>query len=309
MVETETPCSQQSPQTPTPETSKNEKIAILLVLGATIIWGSQYILMKQGVTQVPPMLFQALRHLFAFFCFLPFLNRFKKIDKITFEGSIISAIVIYFLYIFLVYGLELTTSNKGAFLLCLYVIFTPPICFLLLKIRPKIHHLQAVIVGVLGMSIMVFGNSNSNNLELAPNLGDVLVIIAAFFNAVQIVLVEKYVHKVDLITFIMTQLLFLCIFFFVSAFLLGEFNDLTPIPLSAWWILVYLGVIASTITLIIQTWAQKYLESTRAALLYSLEPVFATGFGVILGGETITLAFILGAGLIMTGILWSSKKK
>lgn len=289
--------------------AQKEKIAILLVLGATIIWGSQYILMKQGGSQVSPFLFQAIRHLVAFIGFLPVWGRFRKMNKITFEGSLVSAIVFFFLLAFLTFGLGLTTSSKGAFLACLYVVFTPLMSFLILKVRPKTHHLAAVIVAMVGMGIMVFGNVDSADVELAPNLGDVLIIIAGILNAIQIVLIEKYVKHVDLWLFVMAQMVFLCIFFFIASFFTGELNNLSAIPTTAWGIMIYMGLFATTLTLIIQTWAQQFIESTRAALLYSLEPVFGMIFGVVLGGEIITIAFIIGAGLIMTGILWSSLKK
>lgn len=289
--------------------SSKEKIAIIFVLGATIIWGSQYILMKVGIADVPPFLFQGIRHLIAFIGFIPVWGRLRKINRITFIGALISAIVFFFLLTFLTFGISQTTSNKGAFLATLYVVFTPFVGYILLKSKIKKHQILAVVIAVVGMGIMIFGNAGSNNLELSPNIGDLLVLIAAIFNAFQIVLIEKYVKQVDVMLFVMLQMFLITIFMFGASVVAQETVAVTTIPFSTWGILFYMGLLATTLTLIIQTWAQQYLESTRAALLYSLEPVFAIFFGVTIGGEPLTIAFIAGASLIMCGILLSSIKK
>jgi drug/metabolite transporter (DMT)-like permease len=294
--------------TPSPPSSK-EKTAIFFVLLATIIWGSQYILIKQAVSEMPPFLFQAIRHVFALLGFLPIWNRFRNIDRITLVGALISSIVFFFLLAFLTFGLGQTTSNKGAFLASLYVVFTPFVGFFILKSKLKVHQIAAVIVAMFGMGIMIFGNGKSEDVELAPNFGDALIIIAAIFNAFQIVLIEKYVKQVDIMLFVMLQMVFISIFMFTASGITREPWDFPAISQTTYAILIYIGLFATTLTLIIQTWAQQYIESTRAALLYSLEPVFAIFFGVMLGGEAITIAFIVGAGLIMAGILWSSMKK
>jgi drug/metabolite transporter (DMT)-like permease len=294
----------------TNSTSKSkEKLAIFLVLIATIIWGSQYIIIKEGISQIPPLLFQAIRHGIAFLGFIPVWGRLKNLNKITFVGALISAIVFFFLLTFLTYGLGFTTSNKGAFLASLYVVFTPFVGYLLLKTPLKKFQLAAVFVAMIGMGIMIFGNANSSDLELAPNIGDFLVLIAAIFNAFQIVLIEKYVKQVDIFLFVMAQMLMISVFMFGASTIIGEQFMPSSFTPSILWILFYIGIMATTVTLIIQTWAQKYIDATRAAILYALEPVFAILFGVMLGGEVITLAFLIGSSLMLIGILWSSIKK
>ncbi len=296
------------PEAPNSDLQMKKTIAIILVILATIIWGSQYLLIKESVEQIPPLLFQGIRHVIAFLAFAPVWGRLKRLNKTTVEGGSISAIVFFFLLAFLTYGLQYTTSNKGAFLTCLYVVFVPFIAYFLIKSPIKKHQIGAVAVAMIGMSIMIFGNANSADLELAPNIGDILVILGAFFNAIQIVLIEKYVKKVDIFAFIMIQMILISIFMFLASWIAGErliIEDFTSIII---WGLVYLGVCSTTLTLMIQTWAQKFIDSTRAAIMYSLEPVFAVLFGIFFGQEYLTLAFAIGALLIFIGIVWSSAK-
>ena len=141
---------------------------------------------------------------------------------ITLEGGVISAIVFFFLLAFLTFGLKYTTPNKEAFLTCLYVVFVPFIAYFLIKSPIKKHQIGAVGVATIGMTIMIFGNADSTDLELAPNMGDLLVILGAFFNAIQIVLIEKYVKKVDLFAFIMIQMILISVFMFFASWIAGE---------------------------------------------------------------------------------------
>jgi drug/metabolite transporter (DMT)-like permease len=287
---------------------RKNTIALILILIATIIWGSQYILVKWAVDSIPPLLFQAIRHFIAFLAFLPVWGLFRKMDKITFVGALLSAIVMSILVGFITYGIQYTTSNKSAFLATMYVVFTPFVSYAMLKAKIKHNQILAVTVAVIGMAFLIFGDSGSTDLEIAPNIGDLLVLIGAFFNAIQIVLIEKYVKHVNVFLFVMTQMILISIILSLVAFIAGERVDLGAVSGQTWGIILYLAILGTTITLCIQTWAQNFIDSTRAALLYSLEPVFAIFFGVLLGGEKLTVAFGIGAFLIMVGILWSSKK-
>jgi drug/metabolite transporter (DMT)-like permease len=297
----------------TPQAARKKTIiAVVLVLFATVVWGSQYILIKQGAAAVPPFFFQGMRHVVAFLGFTPWLGRLRKMNRITFVASLVSAFTLFILIAFLTIGLGLTTSNKGAFMATMYVVFTPFVGLVMLKSKIKATHLIGIAIAVAGMAIMLFGNGTGSNAELAFNIGDVLVLIGAFFNAIQIVLLEKYTNKVDTMLFVLTQMAMLAAFNFGTSFVVQESLAWMSMPgpnmVATWLNWLYLGIVASTVTLVIQTWAQKTIDSTRAALLYSLEPVFAIFFGVTFGNEPLYAAFIIGGMLIMAGIITSSVK-
>jgi drug/metabolite transporter (DMT)-like permease len=71
---------------------------------------------------------------------------------------------------------------------------------------------------------------------------------------------------------------------------------LTSLPASGldWLIVLYLVVVASALTMVLQTWAQARVEPSRAAVVMAMEPVWAAAFAVALGGETMTLRMIIG---------------
>jgi drug/metabolite transporter (DMT)-like permease len=279
------------------------RISVVLAIGATIIWGSQYILMKQGVETIPVFLYQGIRNLIAFIGFLPLFSRFRKTNWETIKASLILSVVFVFLLAFITYGLKYTTSSKGAFFASSYIIFTPFIGYILLKSKILKIQLLAVGIAIIGMAIMAFGNGNVSNSEMTFNIGDILTLIAAIFNAIQIVLFEKYVKSINIVLFCIYQMLFIGILMISISFIIGEHYDFATTSLVTWGSWIYLGIVAGTITLLIQAFVQQYIESTRAALLFSMEPVFAMFFSYYLGNETFTYAFIIGAALIMTGII------
>ena len=283
-----------------------EPLAIILAVIATIIWGSQYILTKQGVATIPPFLFQGIRFIIAFVGFAPLWPRLRKSNWETIKGSFICAIPSYVLMSFLTIGLKYTTSAKGAFLASLCTVVTPFFAYLILKSKIKRINIIAVLISVLGAAIMEFGNVSNINAELGFNIGDVLIIIAAIVNGIQIVLFEKYVKSIDIILFSMYQMLFIGLMMMGTSWIVGETYQFSIATATTWLIWIYLGVVGGSVAMIIQAYVQRIIDSTRAALLFSLEPVFGAIFSVVLGNEIITYAFLIGAALIMLAIILSN---
>lgn len=284
---------------------KTSTLAIIMVLGATVVWGSQYLLIKEALLVVPLFFFQGLRHLIAFLGFFPWWKKFKQMNKQVFLASLYNAIAFYFLIVFVSWGLKYTDSSEGAFMATMYVIFTPFVGFVMLKTRIMALKLLGVVLAVVGMGFMLLGNAGFGSMSF---IGDVLVLVGAFFNAIEIVLLEKYTKKIDLMLFVLTQMFLIAVMLLGTSFLFQEKVNWGSIGLDIWISWIYLGIVAGTITLLIQAFAQRMIDETRAALLYALEPVFATFFGVVFGATPLTIMFVSGAGLIMAGIILSSIK-
>ena len=66
--------------------------------------------------------------------------------------------------------------------------------------------------------------------------------------------------------------------------------------------MIYLAVIAGALTMVLQTWAQARIDATRAAVIMAMEPVWAAGFAVAFGSESITLRMVLGGAAILAAM-------
>jgi len=76
-----------------------------------------------------------------------------------------------------------------------------------------------------------------------------------------------------------------------------------PTRLDDWLSILYMAVFAGAAAMIGQTWAQAHLPPTRAAIIMSMEPVFAALFAVLLGGESMTIRMVFGGLLVLTAML------
>ncbi len=117
---------------------------------------------------------------------------------------------------------------------------------------------------------------------------------------------EKYVKSIDIILFSMYQMLFIGLMMMGTSWIVGETYQFSIATATTWLIWIYLGVVGGSVAMIIQAYVQRIIDSTRAALLFSLEPVFGAIFSVVLGNEIITYAFLIGAALIMLAIILSN---
>src|SRR6478609_4955029 len=75
-----------------------------------------------------------------------------------------------------------------------------------------------------------------------------------------------------------------------------------PSGTGAWGTVLYMALVAGAVAMWAQTWAQSHLPATRAAIVMTLEPVFAAGFAVALGGERPTLLMLLGGALVLAAM-------
>jgi drug/metabolite transporter (DMT)-like permease len=75
-----------------------------------------------------------------------------------------------------------------------------------------------------------------------------------------------------------------------------------PESLHDWLVVLYLALIASALTMVLQTWAQAHIEPSRAAVIMAMEPVWAAAFAVALGGESITARMIIGGLAIVSAM-------
>jgi drug/metabolite transporter (DMT)-like permease len=303
------------------------RIRFLATIGlatATLMWGSSFFLTKESLAVVPVFYFQAIRHLISFLSFLPFViplftQRKKILTPIMIRGVLITGLISFFMINFQSIGLSMLPSGITAFIFALYVPVTPFLAVLFLKAKILVNHWISVVLAAVGMVILVLRPDDLGNLSFQWNIGMILLIFSAIFAAGQIVATERFVQHVHIPTYIFLQLFVVTVLCFLTSFLVGENTPLNPqnpgspviYESRLWMVWIYLALFSITIPAFMQNWAQKYIDSTRAAVIYALEPVFATTFAVIFAAEELTLPFLIGAGMIFTGLIvanWPKKK-
>jgi len=209
----------------------------------------------------------------------------------------ITGLLYFFGIVFQTYGLQSTTAGKTGFITGLSTVIVPFITWIGFKKPLKVRVWFTVILSVVGMAFLL--------LEGASGLiiGDVLVLICAFFFALYIVLNDKYVRLIDVYLYSIIQVLIISVSSFICSLFFKESYNLASFPPSFWYVMIYMGIAVMTLTILFQNWSQQYQGPTTTAIIFTLEPVFAALFGFLIGNEILSLFGWIGCVLIFIAIL------
>lgn len=279
--------------------SDKKIIAIILLILTSVLWGSSFIITKTVTKEVPIFLYLGLRYLIALLGFAPIFGRLRKIKKDVIWTGIVSGFIYYFAITFQTIGLQTTSAGKAGFITGLSTVMVPFLAWMILKKKEvNLRIWVAVVLSVVGMAFLLL-EGNEGVL-----IGDILVLICAVFCALFIIFNDKYVRVIDVYLYSIIQLLTLTLLCFGSSLLINESYDLMSANMNFWFIMVYMGLIVTTLTFLFQNWGQRHQGPSQTAIIFTLEPVFAVIFAsFIIGNEILSLYTWIGCGLIFIAIL------
>ena len=287
------------------ETSVLARFASPLIVLATIIWGSSFVVMKSSVDVLPTFWLLAIRFTFsALVLAVVFIKRWKVLDRQYLIGGTVMGFCLFVAYAFQTFGLEQTTSGKNAFFTAVYCVIVPFLYWVIAKRRPDKFNILAAFLCIAGIALVSVTGSNAT----AFNMGDVLTLIGGFFFAAHIVAVAKYAEGRDI--FILTTLQFASFALFSWIGVLITRPALTPgvFDQSLIFSLAYLVIFASCGALLFQNIGQKYTAPSTAAVLLSLEAPFGVFFSILFANERPTPLMFVGFALIFLAVVCSETK-
>ena len=262
----------------------------------TVLWGSTFPLVKQLVASVPPALMLAARFTVAALVLLPWLRRASK--ALWLEGALLSA-VSFASYWTQAIGMMTIPSGRAAFITGLNVILVP-LMLPFLKRRVPWPAFAAAGLALAGIGLM-----SLNGASLEFGIGDLWVLGCAFAYAVYILLVDRAVTRHATLPLVAVQVSAICaLSWLIAAPEIARGSSLTGL-LEFWPQLVFLGLMATALTTLMQAYAQRFLAAFQIATLSALEPVWAAIFGFFLLGEWLTERGLIGAGLILAAMVLS----
>lgn len=268
--------------------------ALILV---TLIWGTTFSITKSSLASAPPLYFLAWRFSIAAAALLllnlPLLRTLTR-DELT--GGLVSGASMAIGYIAQTVGMVYSTAAKAGFITGLAVVLVPLLGALFFRRRPHFGVYIFAAVAAVGLALL----SLDFSADFALNPGDLLLFICAVAFAVNILNLAKYAPRCRVLMLTLVQVAVTGIACWLSSMLLEEPASLTC---QVWAGLFYLAFIGTILTTAGQTWGQRLVGPERAALVFSLEPVFAAVFAFILLGEKLPPLGLMGSGLIMAGII------
>ena len=278
-----------------------KKLAKPLLVLATLIWGSSFVIMKNTIDSVPTFYLLAFRFLVAgIILALIFIKRFKHIDRQYIVYGGIMGLLLLSAYTAQTYGLARTSPGNNAFLTASYCMIVPFLAWFIEKKRPDLYNILAAVFCLGGIGLVSIGSG------FKINTGDLLTLLGGFFYAFHIVAVNKFSDGRDIFLLTIIQFAAAGVLSLLSAFI---FNTLPPLPpREAITSLIFLAFAATAGALLFQNIGQKYTEPSAASVLLSLEAPFGVLFSIIFYSERPSLRVYLGFALIFVAIVFSETK-
>ena len=272
--------------------------ADLSLLFVSIIWGSTFVIVKQGISIIPTYNFLAVRFIIAFaICAVVFWKNLKNLDKKTFKYGCIIGVFLFAGYAFQTVGLQYTTASKSGFITGFCVILVPIIESLISKKMPEKENIFGVTFAIIGLGLLTV------NGNLKFNIGDFYTLICAFAYALQIIAIGHFTHESDSISLAIVQIGVVAVLCTVFTFAFEK--PVMPTGFPVWNAILITGILATALSFVIQNTMQQYTSNTHVALIFTTEPVFSAIFAYFLIGEVLTFKGFIGCVLIIIGMLVS----
>lgn len=275
-----------------PDRKRRAYLADAGLVGITVIWGSTFVVIKDALGGVGPFEFVALRFAIAFVALaVIFHRRLMRLGPAGVRAGLIIGLFLFAGYALQTAGLRLTTASMSAFITGLCVVMVPIVAFLALRQRIGGGAIVAVLLAPIGLWLL------TNGQQTSFGAGELLTLACAAAFAAHITSISAYAACYDAIGLAIIQVGVVAVL--ATAATLGFERPLILPDQAVWFSVLYTGLLGSALVLGVQTRIQQYTTATHAALVFSLEPVFAALFAYFVAHETLHGTGLIGAALLV----------
>ena len=273
--------------------------ADLVLLLVAVLWGSAFAAQRAAGLLGSVHFFNAARFLVAAVLLLPFAAR-SKITRPLVLWTCAAGAILFAASALQQAGLRTTTAGNAGFLTSLYVVVVPFVVFLGWKEKP--HWTAVVAVGLAALGAYLLSTAGRFGVQA----GDILELGGALLWALHVVLLGKFASRFDAMLFSAGQLLFASALSWIAA----GFVEMPRLPLSPILMasILYTAVVSLGIGYTLQIWGQKHTPPTDAAIILSLESVFAALAGAVTLGERLVPIQLAGCSIIVIAVLLSQAR-
>lgn len=270
------------------------RLATVALFAVTAAWGATFIVVQEAITRVPVMDFLAVRFCFAAVAMLAL--RPMALHKMGRDGylrSVWLGLALGFGYITQTYGLQHTSAAVSGFITGMFVVLTPVVSWFVLRRKTSTNVWRAVLLAALGLAVLSIQGGS-------VGIGELLTLLCAVLFAFHIVGLGEWSPRHDVYGLALLQIAFvggLCLAAAVP-------DGLTlPPDAEVWGAILLTALVATAFAFIIQTWAQSLMSPARAAVIMTMEPVFAGFFAVLLAGDQLTFRILFGGMLVLAAMI------
>ena len=268
--------------------------AVLFVV--TAFWGLTFVTVKDALADADPFSFLVLRFGVGAIAATVIAGR-RIFEPANLRAGLTLSGFLFLGYALQTWGLELTTPSRSAFITGLAVVLVPLVSTALFRRWPKVPSVVGVVLAVLGLWLLTGGAVPGSP---STRTGDLLTLGCAVSYAFHITLTEKMAPGRSVAAMVAVQLWVVAL---ASAACLPFVHVRVAWTGGLVGAVLFCGLFASAVAISVQMWAQARTTAVRAALIYSLEPVFAVGYSVAAGRERLGGRELAGGAIIIAGVL------
>ena len=282
--------------------SRNIRADLILLLVAAI-WGFAFVAQRLGMDHLGPFGFNGSRFLLGALSLLPLLLVFRPQPGTTEPGRMVIGSLTAGVFLFLgaslqQAGLLWTSAGNAGFITGLYIIIVP-VLGLLIGQATRLNTWMGGLLAVVGLYYLSVGE------DFSINTGDLLVLSSALFWAGHVVIIGKLASQLDNLRLAIIQFMICALLSFITALLFEqETFTLTNIAMT-WQPIAYAGLFSVGIAYTLQVVAQREAPASHAAIIMSLEAVFAIIGGWWLLNEEFSTRALIGCSLMLAGMILS----
>ncbi|MEV8309650.1 DMT family transporter [Streptomyces flavidovirens] len=273
--------------------SRGTSSAVLLMVAVTAVWASTFVIIQDSIDRMPVLDFTAARFAVAALVLVVIRPRaLWSLDRGGLVRGVLLGLALAGTYLFQTYGLLYTSTTVSAFVTGMFVVFTPLITAVVLRRRLSLGTWAAMVLALAGLALLTLRG-------FSIGIGELLTLGCALCLALQIVGTGEWVAGRDPYALVLVQMATVAVVCGVAAAPGGL--EMVPPDAGAWFGVLYTGVLATAIGIVIQTWSQTRISATRVAIVMTMEPVFAAFIGRLVG-EELTALQLLGAALVLAAM-------
>jgi drug/metabolite transporter (DMT)-like permease len=285
--------------------------AYLALLSVSLIWGIAFVVQRIAAAEIGAFLFNGLRFLIGAVVLFLFAS-WGKISSIDFSFNkgihrndlpkiLLAGMLLFNGAAFQQIGLKYTTAGNAGFVTRLYVVWIPFIMAFAWRQLPRFVIWIAAFLAAMGLYLLSTGG------QMRWNTGDILVLMSSVFWTLHLIFISRFVPHLGVVRLAIGQYL-VCGVVSIVIGLTNELHTLSAL-IQDWWVVVFTGVISVGLGYTLQAIGQRQAPPLDAAILLSMEAVFAALFGWWIMDEKLALLQLVGCGVIFMGMLLAQSEK
>ncbi len=268
-------------------------LALASLVGVTAVWGATFIVVQNAISRMPVMDFLAVRFtLAAIVMFLIKPKCLRGINRLELRRGLVVGILLGASYIFQTFGLKYTSAAVSGFITGMSVVLTPIVAWIFLRHKTNFNTWIAVSLAFVGIALLSLKGWQFG-------FGELLTLGCAVFVALHIIALGEWSSQQNIYPFTLIQIATVSVICLAAA---APEGIALPPDGKVWGAIGLTAILATAVAFLVQVWAQTLVSPTRAAVVLTMEPVFAGLFAVLIGNEQLTIRIITGAVLILSAM-------